>query len=156
MAIIVFTMTVLLTDTIDIEEIIGAEVSLNIRWVCGLFTVATFVYLVVTIVMTYIKWKWIKNSYEDLKANYKDVLDKNDINGAVRNDAPIERTRKQLLRIATIVSIFWLGLVFALGCFTASLNPKQTTPACMNENVVQESYDQGTDYRCDDVEEDAQ
>ena len=152
-AIIVFIMTVLLTDTIDFANFLGSEVSENVKLICGLFSAATLVYLIVTVAMTILKWCWIKNSYKDLKANYVDVLVVEDIKAAFKDDFPIKRSFRQLCTITIVVSVLWLALTLAMGYFTISMKTINETEAFTSsptETVTsQENYDVGTDEQGD-------
>ena len=86
-AVIVFLMTVLLTDSIDFSSFTQASVSSNIVAVCGIFTLVSLLYMIVTVIAGKTKWGWLENAYNDLKDNYNGVLDERDIQMAVNNDA---------------------------------------------------------------------
>ena len=94
-AVIVFLMTVLLTDSIDFSQFLGKAVSSNVATVCGVFTVGSILYLIATIIMANQKWKWLEQSYDDLKTNYKGTLDDQDIEEAFNHDQPKKTARKR-------------------------------------------------------------
>lgn len=112
-AVIVFLMTVLLTDSIDFSSFTQANVSSNIVAVCGIFTFASLLYMIVTIIAGNTKWGWLKKSYHDLKDNYRDVLDGQDIEVAVNNDAAFKNTEKEYkkgLRMPLLFSEYGYGI----------------------------------------------
>ncbi len=111
-AVIVFLMTVLLTDSIDFRSFTQAEVSSNIVAVCGIFTLTSFLYMIVTIIAGNTKWRWIEKSYCDLKDNYRGVLDNRDIETAVNNDAAFKNTEKEYKKVRFLISSIW-GLAVA-------------------------------------------
>lgn len=111
-AVIVFLMTVLLTDSIDFRSFTQAEVSSNIVAVCGIFTLTSFLYMIVTIIAGNTKWRWIEKSYRDLKDNYRGVLDNRDIETAVNNDAAFKNTEKEYKKVRFLISSIW-GLAVA-------------------------------------------
>lgn len=118
-AVIVFLMTVLLTDSIDFNSFTEADVSLNIVAVCGIFTFVSLLYMIVTIMAGKMKWGWVKRAYEDLKENYSDVLEKQDLAVAVKNDSAFINTEKEYkkfrFRICGVWSIAIIGmLVFTI------------------------------------------
>ena len=121
-AIIVFLMTVLLTDSIDFSQLFGKETSSKIIGVCGVFTVATFLYFLATIIMGNLKWAWLKQSYKDLKENYKGFFDDRDIEEAFNHDEPLNNAHKQYKSIRRTFSIMWAILIVALFLFTVSLS----------------------------------
>lgn len=99
-AVIVFLMTVLLTDSIDFSSFAQANVSSNIIAVCGIFTLVSLLYMIVTVIAGNTKWGWLEKSYKDLKNNYNGVLDERDIQMAVNNDAAFKNTKKNIKRFA--------------------------------------------------------
>lgn len=127
-AIIVFLMTVLLTDSIDFSQFLDAAVSSNVVAVCWLFTAASVLYLVVTVLTGEQKWKWLEQSYGDLKRNYKGVLDDKDIEEAfvqVNSDgkvsSPLETSRNQYKEFRSKVIIVWIVAIFCMAIFSGIL-----------------------------------
>lgn len=120
-AIIVFLMTVLLTDSIDFSQFLGKEVSPNVAAVCGLFTVGSLLYLIATILMSNQKWNWLEQSYNDLKNNYKKTLDDQDIEEAFGQDAPLKTAKEQYKQFRWRMALLWAVMIIMLGCFTGWL-----------------------------------
>ena len=114
-------MTVLLTDSIDFSQFVEKEISPKVTAVCGVFTVATCLYYIATLVMENQKWKWLKQSYTDLKKNYDGVFDCKDLDEAFNHDKPMENVEKQYKSIRKKISALWIGLILALGIFTGVL-----------------------------------
>lgn len=120
-AIIVFLMTVLLTDSIDFSKFLEKDISPKVTAVCGVFTIATFLYFIATIVMGKQKWKWLKQSYTDLKNNYVGVFDAKDIEEAFNHDEPLNNAEKEYREIRKKISSIWIALVLVLCMFTGIL-----------------------------------
>ena len=120
-AIIVFLMTVLLTDSIDFSQFLRKEISLKVTAVCGVFTVATFLYFIATIIMGNQKWEWLKQSYRDLKKNYEGVFDSKDIEEAFNHDEPLNHAEQEYKGIRFKIGAIWIVLIVVLGIFTGLL-----------------------------------
>lgn len=117
-AVIVFLMTVLLTDSIDFSSFTQADVSSNIVAVCGIFTLASLLYMIVTIIAGNTKWGWLERSYFDLKDNYNGVLDGQDIAMAVNNDAAFNNTKKEYKKVRLVISSIWIFAIIGMLVFT--------------------------------------
>ena len=135
-AIIVFLMTVLLTDSIDFSQFLGKEVSPNVTVVCGLFTVGSLLYLIATLIMSNQRWTWLKQSYNDLKCNYKNTFDEQDIEDAFGQDVPLKTTKNQYINFRKWMVLLWLVMILLFGCFTGWLYA--------NSNIKSEGVTTGT------------
>lgn len=120
-AVIVFLMTVLLTDSIDFSSFAQVNVSSNIVAVCGTFTFTSLLYMIVTIIVGDTKWGWLKKSYYDLKDNYSGVLDGQDIEAAVNNDAAFKNTEKEYKRVRFVISCVWTLAIVGMMVFTVAI-----------------------------------
>lgn len=120
-AVIVFLMTVLLTDSIDFSSFAQVNVSSNIVAVCGIFTFTSLLYMIVTIIVGDTKWGWLKKSYYDLKDNYSGVLDGQDIEAAVNNDAAFKNTEKEYKRVRFVISCVWTLAIVGMMVFTVAI-----------------------------------
>lgn len=120
-AVIVFLMTVLLTDSIDFGSFTQANVSSNIVAVCSIFTLVSFLYMIVTIKAGNTKWGWLEKSYNDLKNNYSGVLDEWDIQMAVNDDAAFKNTKKEYEDVRRIISIIWIISIIGMAGFTIAI-----------------------------------
>ena len=127
-AVIVFLMTVLLTDAIDFSQFLGKTISPNVAAVCGIFTFGSFLYLISTIIMGEQKWKWLEQSYGDLKANYKDILDDQDIEEAFKHDQPIKTAKEQFKKLRCQMIGLWIAMIIGLGVFTGILYASGNLP----------------------------
>lgn len=117
-AVIVFLMTVLLTDSIDFNSFTQANVSSNIVAVCGIFTLVSLLYMIVTLIAGNTKWGWLEKSYNDLKNNYNEILDKRDIQMAVNNDTAFKNTKKEYKKVRLIIVIIWIVSILGMTLFT--------------------------------------
>ncbi len=120
-AIIVFLMTVLLTDSIDFTQFFGKEISPKVTAVCAVFTVATLLYFIATLIMENQKWIWLKQSYTDLKKNYDGVFDSKDLDEAFNHDEPLKNAEEQYKGIRKKIGAVWIGLILVLAIFTSVL-----------------------------------
>ena len=120
-ALIVFLMTVLLTDSIDFTQKQEKTVSSNVTAVCGFFTFGSILYLIATINMSEQRWKWLEQSYSDLKANYNDILDDQDIQEAFNHDQPINTAKRQFKKFRCRMLRLWIAMIIGLGVFTGIL-----------------------------------
>ena len=142
-------MTVLLTDSVDFSQFLGKTVSPNVTAVCGIFTLGSALYLIATILMANQKWKWIEQSYGDLKANYKGTLDDKDIDDAFDNDHPQKTAKEQYKKLRCQMIALWIVMVLGLGVFTGILymNGRSTN---IPESIVNS---QGNETNVDDSSE---
>lgn len=118
-AVIVFLMTVLLTDSIDLNNFTQNKVSSNFVVVCGIFTFVSLLYMIVTIMAGKMKWRWIEKSYYALKENYSGVLDERDIETAVKNDEAFKNTKKEYKKVRFLISAIWGMAIIGMLVFTS-------------------------------------
>jgi len=136
-AVIVFILTVLLTDSIDFTQFLGKEVSPNVTAVCGVFTIGSALYLIATVLMGSLKWKWIDESYQSLKNNYKGTLDEQDIEEAFSHDEPIENAKKQFKSFRLWMIILWVVMIIGMAGFTWVLHKNHAIPDKTSDMVVE-------------------
>lgn len=121
-AIIVFIISTILTDKLDISNWEELSLPKNVRLVGEGITVLSVIYCVITLTTARVKWGWIQESYKRLKDNYRDILDGEDIKQAFSDDEHIKSARKRLLCIAIVVGALWVLLVCVMirmfGVFT--------------------------------------
>ena len=120
-AVMVFLITVLLTDSVDFREFEKKSVSQNVISVCILFTAVSAIYLIITWVMGNFKWKCLKDSYADMKDNYRDLFDKKDLEEAFNNDQALKNDEKQYKKIRNIIGGFWIAFIAMMAVFTGTL-----------------------------------
>lgn len=121
-AIIVFIISTILTDKLDIGSWEELSIPKNVRLVGEGITVLSVIYCVITLTTARVKWGWIQESYKRLKDNYRDILDGADSKMAFADDEHIKSARKRLLCIAIVVGALWVLLVCVMirmfGVFT--------------------------------------
>lgn len=120
-AIIVFIMTVFLTESIDFSQLLEKSISPRITAVCCVFTGASLLYMIVTWVTSNQKWQWLYQSYKDLKENYKKTLDDADIEEAFSYDVPLQHAKEQYDSFKKIVMRLWGIAIVAMAIFTCVL-----------------------------------
>lgn len=133
-AVIVFLMTVLLTDSIDFSQFLEKTVSPNVIAVCVIFTFGSILYLIATIIMGNQKWKWLEQSYGDLKDNYRGTLDERDIEEAFNHDQSKQTAEQQFKKLRCGMIGLWVVMIIGLGIFTGILfrngnSPKESDAA---------------------------
>lgn len=110
-AVVVFIISTILTDKINIDSLEKLEMHPSVRLVGSGITVLSGIYCVVTLVATWVKWGWVQDSYERLKGNYEDMLDKDDIKLAFANDESNIAAQKRLKAYSMIILISWIMLI---------------------------------------------
>ena len=113
-AIVTFVITVLLTNSLTGEELLENSLSNNMLFVAYIFIAATIVYWLATLVAAFAKWRLIKQSYDDLKQNYKDVLDEKDLNAAFSEDKSIMSAKKKVIIFSVGISLIWIAFIVAM------------------------------------------
>ena len=71
----------------------------------------SLVYLIITIVETYYKFLAYKRNYYNLKEEYIDILNEQDINLIFKNDREYNNNKRNILKIVKIFSVLWLILI---------------------------------------------
>lgn len=142
-AVIVFILTVLLTDSIDFSQFVGKEVSPNVTAVCSVFVIGSILYLIATVWMGNLKWKWIDESYKSLKKNYEGTLDKQDVEEAFSHDEPIKMAKQQFKGFRFRMICLWAVMVIGMAGFTWILYRNHEVPVAP-ANVVVETADPTT------------
>jgi len=120
-AVMVFLLTVILTDTIDVKQLFSKKVPDNVFNVFVLFTGATIAYFVITFFMSIKKWGWLKKSYFNIKKNYSEILDQKDLDEEFNHDAALNDARAQYIGSCIIVSVIWIAFIVLMIWFTVSL-----------------------------------
>lgn len=136
-AIIVFIMTVLLTDSFDFSSLSLNTISPVLIAVCAFFTLASVIYLFATICMGNQKWKWLKQSYENLKNNYNGTLDDHDIEDAFQNDAPINTAHAQFVIFRRWIIGLWVVMIIGIGALTGILYTNRMVPTDNDVDVME-------------------
>ena len=67
------------------------------------------------------RWKWLEQPYSDLKANYNDILDDQDIQEAFNHDQPINTAKRQFKKFRCRMLRLWIAMIIGLGVFTGIL-----------------------------------
>lgn len=120
-AFIVFFMTVFLTDSIDPSTFLETEISSKTTIVFGLFSFATVAYFFTTIIMVNQRWKWLKQSYDDMKQNYYGMFDSLDLEEAFNHDEPLNHVEREYKEIRNKIAIIWSVLIIVLFICTCVL-----------------------------------
>ncbi|MDD7256381.1 hypothetical protein [Bullifex porci] len=116
-AVIMFLITVILTDSMDWDDLLSGGIPRDIVYMSYLFAAASLVYWLITILGTYRKWTYCADGYNRLKDNYKDLLEEKDLNKAFGNDEVKNKAKKQIIRDAIIVSVIWIAFLVAMVWF---------------------------------------
>lgn len=115
-AVIMFLITIILTDSVDWEDFLNTGVlSQDLTFVTKIFVVASTAYLVVTFVAMIVKWLFFKSAYLQLKSNYKEVFDAKDMNKAFDDDKIVKKARVKIIIAAIVIGVVWivfLGVIY--------------------------------------------
>ena len=80
--------------------------------VVRIFTFASFIYLVASVLTIYFKWDYYVDRYEELREQYKELLTKEELEKAFDNDRLLISARNRLLKYVMIISVLWIVLIF--------------------------------------------
>lgn len=137
MAVIMFLITVILTDSMDFENIAGGSIPENIVWLFHLFCAASFFYLVASFWATFRKWQYCKAGYQQLKRHYGELLDEEDLKRAFGNDEAWKKDRKALWTDVIVITILWL-LFIVIMLFLFKTNGNR--PVMPLSDMIQQRY----------------
>lgn len=117
LAVIMFLITVILTDSMDWDDLISGGIPKDIVYMSYLFAVASVFYLIITIFGTLKKWGYCSEGYYQLKKNYEELLEQTDLNRAFSNDALLIDAKKQIIKDTVIVSLIWIAFLCIMVVF---------------------------------------
>lgn len=80
-------------------------------------------YLIITIIETYYKFQIYKKNYYNLKEEYKDILNEQDLNLIFKNDKEYLYNKNNINKIVIVFSLLWLVLII-IGFIFIFLNYK--------------------------------
>ena len=72
----------------------------------------SLVYLVITILEAYYRFLSYRKNYYNLKEEYSDILNEEDIDIIFKGDREYIRNKKNIIKIVIIFSILWVVLIF--------------------------------------------
>lgn len=114
-AVIMFLITVVITDSINWSDLTSRSIlNSDLLFVIKVFCVSSFMYLLVTLVGISLKWFFFSHGYKELKNNYKDLLDADDLKRAFDNDKAIKHTRNTIIIASSITSVIWIMFLYLL------------------------------------------
>jgi hypothetical protein len=117
-AVIMFLITIILTDSIDWDDFLTTgNLNQDLMFVTKIFITASGVYLIVTIAAMIVKWRFFKVGYNQLKDNYKEVLDERDLENAFKKDIVIKDARRKIIISAIVIGVVWIGFLIAVHYF---------------------------------------
>ncbi|MEG2483660.1 MAG: hypothetical protein RR964_09650 [Lachnospiraceae bacterium] len=115
-AVIMFLITIILTDSVDWEDFLNTGVlSQDLTFVTKIFIAASTAYLIVTFIAMIVKWLFFKSAYIQLKLNYKEVFDEKDMNKAFDDDKIVKKARIKIVIAAIVIGVIWiafLGIIY--------------------------------------------
>lgn len=132
-AVVTFVITVLLTNSLANDEILDNGLPRNLIFVSQIFIIATTAYWIATIVSAIVKWRLMRQGYEQIKENYRGVLDEKDIENAFKKDAVIKSSCKKVTWYTVVISVVWVTfiLIMAYTVWLFSQNPIADVPPSM-------------------------
>ncbi len=117
-AVIMFLITIILTDSVDWDDFLKTgSLSQDLMFVTKIFITASVAYLLVTFVAMIVKWWFFRMSYNQLKSNYKEILDKRDMENTFEQDKVIKEAKTKIITAAVVIGIVWIGFLIVIYCF---------------------------------------
>lgn len=117
-AVIMFLITIILTDSVDWDDfLITGSLNQDLMFVTKIFITASVAYLIVTFVAMIVKWGFFRNGYNQLKSNYREVFDEKDMENAFERDKVIKEARHKIVIAAIVIGVVWIGFLIAIYCF---------------------------------------
>lgn len=117
-AVIMFLITIILTDSVDWDDFLkNGILNEDLLIVTKIFITASVAYLMVTFVAMIVKWSFFKNGYNQLKSNYEEVFDEKDMENAFEQDKVIKKAKQKIIIAAVIIGVIWLAFLFIIYCF---------------------------------------
>lgn len=114
-AVIMFLITVIITDSINWNDLTtGTIMNSDLLFVIKVFCISSFMYLLITLVGISLKWFFFFHGYKELKCNYADLLDADDLKRAFNNDKAIKHTRNTIIIASSITSVIWIMFLYLL------------------------------------------
>ena len=107
-AIITFIISLVLTDSLNVENLIEEQLPRNLQLVIGIFLIASAAYLFVTRKTVNTKWELIVDRYNRLKENYQDILDASDLEDAFGHDEMISTYQNRLNNYKKTITGIWI------------------------------------------------
>lgn len=110
-AIITFIVSLVLTDSLNLENLVEEQLPRNLQLVIGIFLIASAVYLFATRKTVNTKWELIVDRYNRLKQNYKDVLEAKDLEDAFGHDEMINTYENKLNDYKKAITGIWIFFI---------------------------------------------
>ena len=98
----------LLTDSLNLENLVEEQLPRNLQLVIGIFLIASAVYLFITRKTVNTKWELTVDRYKRLKQNYKDVLETKDLEDAFGHDEMINTYENKLNGYKKTITGIWI------------------------------------------------
>lgn len=114
-AVIMFLVTVIITDSINWDNLIsGSILNQDLLLIIRVFCIASFLYLLVTLSSVIFKWRFFAHSYKELKKNYEELLDSEDLARAFDNDKAINYVKGKIIFASSLVAAIWMIFLVAV------------------------------------------
>lgn len=137
LAVIMFLITVILTDSMDWDELISGGIPKDIVYMSYLFAVASVFYLIITLFGTAKKWGYCSKGYEQLKNNYKELLEENDLERIFKDDSMIKDAKKQVIKDSIFIGVIWILFLAIMVVFFYRMQKSTVNATDTVENIYQ-------------------
>ena len=108
-AVIMFLVTVIITDSINWEDIVsGSILNQDLLLIIRVFCIASSLYLLVSLSSVFFKWRFFAHGYREIKKNYAELLDGEDLTKAFDNDRAINYIKNKIIIASSLVSAIWI------------------------------------------------
>ena len=135
LAVIMFLITVILTDSMDWDNLIIGGIPNDIVYMSYLFAIASAFYLIITIFGTVKKWGYCSKGYYQLKKNYEELLEQTDLNRIFSNDSLIKDAKKQIIKDTLIVSFIWIMFLLIMVVFFTWMKSSASNTVTTTEKI---------------------
>ena len=106
-AIFTVLVSLILTDSFQINGIKEKRMPENLRLIFELFSISFLMFYIMNVIFTVKKFKRIQNCYERLKGNYKDLLDKNDFDNSFNKQDFYNSQKKENMKEIIKIYVIW-------------------------------------------------
>lgn len=117
-AVIMFLITIILTDSVDWDDFLTTgSLNQDLIFVTKIFITASVAYLIVTFVAMIVKWCFFKAGYNQLKSNYKEIFDEKDMKNTFEQDKVIKDAKRKIIIAAIAIGVVWIGFLIVIYYF---------------------------------------
>lgn len=107
LAVIMFLITIILTDSVDWDVFVSQGLSKDITYMSYIFVIASVFYLAATYIAMRRKWSYCEDAYKQIKESYRELLDDADLNRAF-DEQVLNNMKKKIRNDIIFIGAIWL------------------------------------------------